>query len=85
MKPTLGFHEITIAHNAGHDASFACVQQNKVSFSAHVWNPMNRNVLCLSGFIQSINNKYREERTMVSYIARSDKLTISNLIEHKPT
>ena len=45
MKPTLDRHEIIIAHNAGHDALFVCVPQNKVSFSALGWNPMNQNVL----------------------------------------
>ena len=41
MKPTLDRHEIIIINNAGHNASFASVMQNKVAFSARGWNPMN--------------------------------------------
>ena len=33
MKPPLDCHEIMIVHNAGHDATFARVTQNKVDFS----------------------------------------------------
>ena len=68
MKPTLDFHEIMIARNAVHDASFAHVPQNTVSLSARGWKPMNRNVLCLHGEIEKMSNEDREEESMVSYI-----------------
>ena len=71
MKPTLGFHEITIAHNAVHDASFERVLQNKVAFSARGWTPMNRNVFCLPEAIMTLINEDREEDAMVGYIART--------------
>ena len=42
MKPTLDSHKIMIVKNDGHDASFARVSQNKVSFYACGWNLMNQ-------------------------------------------
>ena len=84
MKPTLDCHNITIVNKAVHDASFACVPQNKVSFSARGWNSMHRNVLCLPGVIGSMSNKDREEDAMASYIIRSGKSTIIYLKENTP-
>ena len=57
MKPTLDCHEIMIIHNAGHNASFARVPQNKVAFSPRGWNPMNQNVVCLPEVIRTMVNE----------------------------
>ena len=59
MKPTLDCHEIMIVKNAGYDASFARVPQNKLEFSARGWNPMNQIILCFPEVIGMISNKDR--------------------------
>ena len=46
---------------------------------------MNQNVLCLPELIGTTSNEDREEDAMVSYIARSGQLKISNLAKNTPT
>ena len=48
-----------IVKNAGYDASFARVPQNKLEFSAREWNPMNQIILCFPEVIGMISNKDR--------------------------
>ena len=85
MKPTLNCHEIMIVKKSGQYDSFTRVTQNKLSFPACGWEPMNRNILCLPEVIGTMSNKDREEDAMVSYIVRSGQSTIRDLTKNTPT
>ena len=73
------------AHNAGHDASFARVLQNKLAFPAHGWNPTNKNIICFPEAIETMRKKDREEDAMVIYIKIIGQSTIRYLTKNTPT